>query len=72
MIKEKNKKENKKQEQKPLDFLSELLEKHPEIKNEKNHRKRLQKLLLKYHPNKKTNLSNEEITVKLLELYKNL
>ena len=72
LIKEKNKKENKKQEQKPLDFLSELLEKHPEIKNEKNHRKRLQKLLLKYHPNKKTNLSNEEITVKLLELYKNL
>jgi len=57
-------------------FLSDLLEKHPEIKNEPALKKQIHKLLLKYHPNKRQGLTNnerkatEEITNKLTELLK--
>lgn len=55
-------------------FLSDLLEKHPEIKNEPILKKQIHKLLLKYHPNKRQGLTNnerkatEEITNKLTQL----
>jgi hypothetical protein len=57
-------------------FLSDLLEKHPEIKNEPTLKKQIYKLLLKYHPNKRHGLTNNErketveITKKLTELLK--
>lgn len=57
-------------------FLSDLLKKHPEIKNEPTLKKQIHKLLLKYHPNKRQGLTNnerkatEEITKKLTELLK--
>jgi len=57
-------------------FLSDLLEKHPEIKKEPTQKKQIHKLLLKYHPNKRQGLTNnerkatEEITFKLTQLLK--
>ena len=57
-------------------FLSDLLEEHPEIKNEPTLKKQIHKLLLKYHPNKRQGLTNnerkatEEITKKLTKLLK--
>lgn len=53
-------------------LLSNLVSNHPEIKNEQNLKKRIHKLLFKYHPNKTFNLlENEklkrsEITKKLV------
>jgi hypothetical protein len=41
-------------------LLSNLVSNHPEIKNEQNPKKRIHKLLLKYHPNKTFNLPENE------------
>ena len=55
-------------------FLSDLLEKHPEIKKEQTLKKQIHKLLLIYHSNKTTNMTNnqrketDEIAKKLTEL----
>jgi hypothetical protein len=74
---EQRKEENKKNT-KTSNFLSDLLEKHPEIKSEQNPKKRIHKLLLKYHPNKRQGLTNNEIkktseiTDKLTNLMKSL
>lgn len=80
MIKEHMKKEHKQRKEvnnkntTTSKFLSDLLEKHPEIKNEQTRKKQIHKLLLKYHPNKRQGLTNnerkatEEITNKLTEL----
>ena len=82
MIKEHMKKEHKQRKEvnnkntTTSKFLSDLLEKHPEIKNEQTRKKQIHKLLLKYHPNKRQGLTNneikatEEITKKLTELLK--
>ena len=67
MIKEHMKKEQKQREQvnnkntTTSKFLSDLLEKHPEIKNEPTLKKQIHKLLLKYHPNKRQGLTNNQI-----------
>ena len=42
-------------------FLSDLLEKHPDIKKEPTLKKQIHKLLLKYHPNKRQGLTNNQI-----------
>ena len=57
-------------------FLSDLLEKHPEIKKEQTLKKQIHKLLLIYHSNKTTNMTNnqrketDEIAKKLTQLLK--
>lgn len=80
MIKEHMKKEQKQRKEvnkkntTTSNFLSDLLEKHPEINKNQPLKKQIHKLLLKYHPNKRQGLTNnkiketEEITKKLTEL----
>ena len=76
--KEKQRKEVNNKNTTTSNFLSDLLEKHPEIKKELPLKKQIHKLLLKYHPNKRQGLTNterkatEEITNKLTELLKTL